>query len=212
MPVEQRPAASRPGAPVSASKPQIYLRLPDVFAEEPLLKTALHTVPSRRPNPSDSLGEARAKLSEKRFLDGHRQVTSMIEGLRNRRQRLFRHLWYASVTLTALSVVALAVEVVHRMDFLNSIGDTVETSDPHESAVPSAARDTADGKAPRAKPGAPRAWSNALPADSSVESAVYEKVDGTLHQGAWLQGTIADQDSDRPHLGTLHDDHQSRAP
>jgi hypothetical protein len=96
------------------------------------------------------------------------------------------------------------------MDFLNSIGETVETHVPRESA---AARDTAVGKAaPRAKPGAPRAWSNALPADSPVESAVYEKIDRADHEGAWLQGTIADQDSDRPHLGTLHDDHQSRSP
>jgi hypothetical protein len=151
-------------------------------------------------------------LSEKRFLDGHKQVTSMIEALRSRRRRLFRHLWYASVTLTALSVVALAVELLHKMDFLNSIGDTVETNVPHESAAPGAARDTAGGKAPRAKSGAPRAWSNALPADSPVESAVYDKIDHADREGAWLQGTIADQDPDRPDLGTRHDDHQSRSP
>src|SRR5262249_50686986 len=128
MPVEQRPTVSPSRAPTAPSKPRFYLRLPDVLAEsKPAATAARPGEPAPVRNP---VASARAKLSEKRFLDGHRQVTSMIEGLRDRRRRMFSRLWNASIVLTALSVVALAIELIQRTDVLRSFGDTVQSDEP----------------------------------------------------------------------------------
>jgi hypothetical protein len=187
MPVEPRPAGSRRGAPAASSRLQFHLRLPDVFAEQK--RTAPQAIAARPPGPApgyDAIAAARAKLSEKRFLDGHKQVTSMIDHLRHRRQRLFRRLWAASVLLTALSVVALAVELVQRMDVLNPIGDAVLTEDQNSSAPARSRRETTPARKPAAKSGAPREWSNQLPEDNSVQSAIYETAGPNDRAAAWL--------------------------
>lgn len=214
MPIEQRPAGLRPGARPAASKPQFRLRLPDVSVDSQPVETS-HPVdpPEIAAAPRDPIAAARAKLSEKRFLDGHRQITNMIEKLRDKRRRLFRALWAASVGLTALSVIALAVEFVHRMDFLNSIGDTIQTDEPSES--PRTGRGRAPRKSPRPLPreqaAAPRDRADSLRRGNRVEPVVYETSGRADQGGVWLPGTITDSDSDITTTGGLHDDHQSRS-
>jgi hypothetical protein len=160
----------------------------------------------------DAIGAARAKLSEKRFLEGHRQVTGMIEDLRNRRRRLFKRLWVASIVLTALSVVALAVELVQRTEVLKSFGDSAQTED-HAAPKPlQKVHEATPLKTTPAKSGAPREWSNQLPEDGTVESAIYETSQKNRDNGAWLGGTITDNESESPRRGDLHDDHQSGTP
>jgi len=154
-------------------------------------------------------------LNEKRILEGQRQVTSMIAGLRDRRRKLFGRLWAASILLTALSVVALAVELVQRMDFLNSIGDTVQIDEQKTAEIPRGTPPTAPAEKPGRKSGAPREWSNQLPAEGpnsgKVQSAAYESSRAGSEKGAWLSGTISDNETDSPRSGDLHDDHQPRA-
>ncbi len=72
---------------------------------------------SHRPDPiaRDPIARAQSRLSEKRYQDGHQQVTGLIERMREKRRRLFDRLWIASIALTALSVVALAVELIQGM-------------------------------------------------------------------------------------------------
>jgi hypothetical protein len=160
----------------------------------------------------DAIGAARAKLSEKRFLEGHRQVTGMIEDLRNRRRRLFKRLWAASILLTALSVVALAVELAQHTDVWKSFGDSAQTED-HAAPRPfPKAHEATPLKAIPAKTGAPREWSNQLPDEGSVESAIYETSQQYRDNGVWLKGTITDNETESPRRGEMHDDHQSRTP
>src|ERR1700730_15795628 len=128
MHVEKRPAGPRADRPAANAKPQFHLCIPDVSGEETLrLPGALEKSLRLSPAPRNPIDAARAKLIEKRYREGHQHVTEMIEGLRDRRRRLFKRLWTASVVLTALSVVALAVEVIHKTDVFSSLGDTVQT-------------------------------------------------------------------------------------
>ncbi len=134
MPVEQRSLGVRPDARPAVSKPQFRLRLPDVSARPKSADAAPAAEESELRIPvRDPIAAARAKLSEKRFADGRRQITRMIEKLRGKRQRLIKILWAASVALTALSVIALAVEFVHKTNFLHSAGDTIQTDDQSEA-------------------------------------------------------------------------------
>jgi hypothetical protein len=213
MPVEQRSGAGRRTAPEAASQAPFHLRIPDVYAEQASAGPAARTIVPAPPR--DPIAEARARLNEKRILDGRRQVTSLIAGARDRRRKLFGRLWAASILLTALSVMALAVELVQRMDFLNSMGDTVQIDDQKVS-------ESARGKSPRApvaEPGpkseAPREWSNQLPVEGPdsrpVQSAAYESARTGRDKAAWLSGAINDQETDSPRSGELDDNHQSRA-
>ena len=134
MPVEPRVPGNGRGALVAPpKKPQFHLRLPDVFVDRHGDRTlADGTRRANSPPVHDAVASARAKLSEKRFAEGHQQMAQMIATLRHRRQRFFRGLWSASVLLTALSVVALAVELLQRMDVLNPLGDPVRRREPEE--------------------------------------------------------------------------------
>jgi hypothetical protein len=212
MHVEKRPAGPRAAHLAANAKPQFHLCIPDVSGHVRLPAAGSREKPLHPPaalrNPIEA---ARIKLSEKRYQDGHQHVTDMIEGLRDKRRRLFRRLWTASVVLTALSVVALAVELIHKADFFNSLGDTVESNG--HAAIDSSrrARSSAARRAPPTKPTAPRQWANELPAEPSVQSAVYETTGRAGQEGAWLEGKIADTDTetDRSRPGALHDDPQS---
>ncbi len=209
MPVEHRPTASRPGTPAAMLKPPFHLRIPDVSAEP--ASAAPQARPAAATLPRDPIAEARSKLSEKRILESQRQVSSLIAGARDRRRRLFGRLWAASILLTALSIVALAVELVQRMDFLNPVGDTVQIDNQKATEGPRGTPATATSGKPEAKPAAPREWSNQLPQKGAVESAVYETDRSGRKEGAWLPGTISDNETDKPLRGDVHDDHQPRA-
>jgi hypothetical protein len=211
MHVEKRPAGPRAARPAANAKPKFHLCIPDVSGDERLSVAA----PPEKPLPApvalrNPIEAARNKLSEKRYRDGHQHVTDMIEGLRDKRRRLFKRLWTSSVVLTALSVVALAVELIHKADF-SSLGDTVETNG--RAAIDSSrhARSSATRPAPLTKPAAPQQWSNELPAEPSVQSAVYETTGRVGQEGAWLEGKIADTETetDRSRPGAPHDDPQS---
>ncbi len=137
----------------------------------------------------------------------------MIDKLRNRRQRLISTLWVASVALTALSVIVLAVELVHKSNYLNSAGDTIQTDEQIEAPRKKNAALPRPGRRMNAALRAvhlPQEWTNSLPADKPVQTASYETAGHAGHEGAWLGGTITDSDSDRTNSGALHDDHQSR--
>ncbi len=209
MPVEHRSAAGRGGAPPQALKPPFHLRIPDVLAEQTSAARKPHAAAA--PLPRDAIAEARAKLSEKRILEGHRQVANLIAGARDRRRRLFGRLWAASILLTALSVVALAVEIIERLDFFNPVGDTVQIDDAKATDHFGSTPRTAPPRTTERKAAAPREWSNQLPQHGSVKSAVYETVAPGTREGARHPGTISEKDTDRPRGGGLHDDHQSRA-
>jgi hypothetical protein len=213
MSVEQRSGAGRRVAPAAAPQPPFHLRIPDVYAEQvPVAPAARTVVPAP---PRDPIVEARAILNEKRILEGHRQVTSLIAGARDQRRKFFGRLWAASILLTALSVVALAVELVQRMDFLNSMGDTMQIDEQKTTASPRGKPRGAPVAEPGPKSGAPREWSNQLPAEGpnpgTVQSAGYEAARTGREKAAWLSGTISDNEHDSPRSGDHHDDHQSRA-
>jgi hypothetical protein len=208
MPVEHRPLAGRRETPAALLKPPFHLRIPDVFAEQASI--APQARPAAAGPPPDAIAEARAKLSEERILDGHRQVTSLIAGARDQRRRLFGRLWAASILLTALSIVALAVELVQRIDFWKPVGDTVQIDVGKVTENPRSAPGTAQTAKPEPKPGAPREWSNQLPQQGAVKSAVYETGRAGKKEGAWLPGTISENENDKPLSGDAHDDHQSR--
>lgn len=211
MSVESRTPGGARATPAAPSRPPFYLRLPDVSAAQSAgqlqAEAPRHGV---HPAAHDAVAAARAKLSERRFDEGRQQMARMIDGLRNRRQRLFRGLWSASILLTALSIVALAVELLQRMDIFNSVGDAAYTENPQSNEPARRRRETSPAKKLAEKAGAPREWSNQLP-DDSVRSAVYETTEARDRSGAWLPGTITDNDSDKPRRGNPHDDHQSRA-
>jgi len=149
----------------------------------------------------------------------------MIEGLRDKRQRLFRRLWTASVLLTAISVVALAVELLQKTDILKSFTDS---DSKEESTLMGRARKPRSKGEPNSLPtklDSSHVWSNGLPtkiptevpAEAPViehvvsEKAVIEQIGHAERQGVWLPGTITENDSEGPARGDIHDDHQSRS-
>ena len=154
---------------------------------------------------------ARARLSEKRYQDGHQQVTGMIERMRERRRKLLGRLWVASIALTAFSIVALAIELIQGIH--SPIATRAAISKGAKAdASPNLARKTSTSAARPVSPVAAREWSNESPDDQPVKSALYTTEDGPHSKGAWLDGLITDPDSDseRPSPGVQHDDHQSR--
>jgi hypothetical protein len=251
MPVDLPRAPSRgaepetPANPAAVPIPRFHLRLPDVSS----YVSAEHTLPNgpeksppgsaEKPvtppveangsrhctgPPRGSLGDARAKLSEQeqRYADGQREVTGMIEELRGNRQRLFRRLWFASVLLTAASVVALGVEILQQTDILRYFDDTDSTAEPSIVRASRTFRSAGAGQSTLERSDAPRVWSNGLPGEvsetaSSVEQATgqkptIEQINHSERTGVWLPGTITEVDSDGPDRGEHHDDHQSRTP
>src|SRR5262249_7930065 len=103
--------------PDQAWAPSIHLCIPDLAAEENSAGTGQRPQERRAPASfRDPILDARSKLSEKRFRDGHQQVTTMIEDLRHSRRRQFHRLWIASLALTAASVVALAIGLFQNMN------------------------------------------------------------------------------------------------
>jgi len=218
MYVEKRPTGlqirrgSQDHARPANVRPQIHLCIPDLSGDEKSLAAGLRSKsPQQSAPPRDPIDAARAKLSEKRYREGHQHVTDMIEELREKRRRLFKRLWAGSIALTALSVVALAVELIHRAEFLNPLSDTVQTDD---QPATSPSRRTHGGVARRPalkKTPVPRQWSNALPTETPVQSAVYETTGRAGQEGAWLDGKIAETDTetDRSRPGAPHDDSQS---
>jgi hypothetical protein len=226
MPLEKRPVQNHRGAPLAVPRRPFHLRLPDVMADQKTQAAPDSEVQlPRQPAPYDPIAKAKAQLSEKRYQDGHQQVTGLIDRLREKRRRLFDRLWIASIALTALSVVALAVELIQSMQspvparvatapFKKN--DTVKQNDTakKQDAPRQITNRTSPSPARTVSPVAAREWSNESPDDQPVKSALYTTEEGPKPKGVWLDGLVPnpDPDSERPTNGVQHDDPQSRTP
>lgn len=214
MPLEKRAAQTHRGAPAARPGRPFHLRLPDVFADQK--PRATPSPEPRSPRQAvvacDPTAGVKAQVSEKRYQDGHQQVTGMIERMREKRRRLFDRLWVASIALTALSIVALAVELIQGLQ--SPVPVRVAPVSARKKDTPRQfARKTATSPARPVSPAAAREWSNELPDDQPVKSALYTTEDGPEPKGVWLDGLISDPDSDsEPPSGVQHDDAQSRTP
>lgn len=137
-------------------------------------------------------------LTSRRYDAGHRQVTQMIDQMRDKRRRLLARLWNVSLALTALSLIALISELVQSWN--SSAGDT----DAQEVAVdaaptPSAPKPTAPRRAPRIVPVRAQVLANELPAaddEEPVQQAFFTTRETERPKGVWLDGTIHTDDSD----------------
>jgi len=205
MPLEKRPALRLRGAPGQAWPPSVHLCIPDLATEENSAGSGRrpeerHATASFR----DPIRAARSKLSEKRFRDGHQQVTTMIEDLRDRRRRQFRRLWIASLTLTAASVVALAIGLFQNMSRADR--DAIRRSESRARRNRSHL-DRHTLPPPETIP----ARGNKSGERGSIESALYEtpgryETSGQGDDGAaWFEGTIAEGELNESSDGAGHD-------
>jgi hypothetical protein len=203
-PVERNPADKHRRAAALRSLPPFQLSVPDLTpSRKPRPAVSAPASPQSAsaggPTENDPVAAARARVSQRRYDDGHQHVTSLIGRMRDRRRQLFGRLWIASVILTALSIIALVVEVIQN---LNAPQATAEA----ELA-------TVDAKAVRPSTGrlASRSTRNVVPAEAqTLATDLPESVDGEqpvqpAHyttdrpgkpQGVWLDGTIDDKDSE----------------
>jgi hypothetical protein len=134
-------------------------------------------------------------LSQRRYQVGQQQVTSLIEGLRNSRRKMFDRLWIASIALTALSIVALAVELIQGTPSPNAKHAAIR--DVNRADRPSSlAKTTAERRLQLVTPAVAREWSSETPQEQQVQSAHYTTEDEPKHKGAWLDGWIAPPESD----------------
>jgi len=157
------------------------------------------------------VARARAKLSERKLADRRQDIPTMIAGMRNRRRKLLDRLWIGSIVLTALSVVALGVELLHELPVGTPAGEsaTSDVDNPHSGEI---ARGRNTRTIQPVSGVAARAWSNELPAEIAVKTAHYT-TDGTGGPaGALLNGTITDSDPDRQQPGVKHGGPQSSTP
>jgi len=204
MPVEKRPASNFRDGPVRVSSPSIHLCIPDLTADEDVSQDQPAAVRRPRESTLDPISLARSKISEKRFRDGHQQVTSMIEDLRDRRRRRFRLLWTASIALTACSIVALGFGLFQTTN--KGEGESIRSNDSRARARTRKNRSMAERDAAtlsRPIPGDLKL----LPTREPVRPALYETPTPAEDSGAWFEGTIADGESDQSSDGAVHDHH-----
>lgn len=219
MPVEKGPDKKRSGSPARGTTTPFRIRVPDLapartFADQAPVRPATAAAP--RPAGTsvvndDPVARARAKLNERKLTERQQDVPTMIAGMRNRRRKVLDRIWIGSIVLTALSVVALGVELLHELPVGTPGGETatVEVDQP-ESAEIARGRNTRISR-PVSRVAA-RAWSNELPAESAVKSASYATEENGRPTGATLSGTITDSDSDDQQSGVTHGAPQSRTP
>lgn len=192
MPLEKRPEQAHRGPPAAASRRPFHLRLPDVFADEkPHAAPGPERHPPQQAAAYDPIAKVRSQLSAKRYRDGHQQVTGLIERLRERRRKLLDRLWVASIALTALSIVALAVELIQEMHSSIATPAAIPGVDQADSQS-QLARTTS---APPARPVSSAAASGS-PDNHPVKSALYTTEEGPEHKGARLDGWITAPDPD----------------
>lgn len=161
---------------------------------------------------SNGVQSAKSRLSQKRFQEGQQHVAGMIERMREKRRKLFDRLWIASIALTALSVLALAVELIQ------GVQSPVPTRITHPSAKRTAAprqlvKKASDSPVPPVSAAAARTEANERQDDQPVTSALYTtEEDRPQPPNVWLDGPIANPDSEPQRLsrGGPHDSHQSR--
>lgn len=202
MPVEKRPPGSLRGPAGRTSQPAIHLCIPELTGDQDDGGDVAASSQGLHQLEHDPVALARSRISEKRFREGHRQVTGIIEDLRARRQRRLNRLWIGSIALTAASVIVLAVGLFR---------DAHDESQPSRRGEPaSKARSSRthslldDGAAEISHP--VRVQANRLPEDDPIQPVAYETSEELRGAGAWLDGTISDKETSGPADGTLHDD------
>lgn len=197
MPVDKRPAGNLRIAPGEVSILPFHLAVPDLSLDSEKEAGPID-VPSTSVSPRDPIAFARSKISEKRFRDGHEQITTMIADLRDRRRVISGRLWLGSVVLTVASGLVLLVALIRES---GPAGDAAERGKQPKRAThpPSVDHLSATGEAPV------RAWSNEVPEERPIQPVHYESVPGLDRSSAWLDGTIADGEGTPD--GALHDDH-----
>lgn len=202
MPVEKRPAGSLQGTAGRASQPAIHLCIPELTGDEDDGDGTASSSQSLRHLEPDPVALARSRISEKRFREGHRQVTGIIEDLRARRQGRLNRLWIGSIALTAASVIVLAIGLFR---------ETTDATQPsRREGPPSKARSSStnslsDHSAAEISRSV-RVQANMLPEDDPIQPVAYEASPESSRAGAWLDGTITDKETSGPADGTLHDD------
>src|SRR5579862_7696723 len=93
-------------SPPQNTRPQPVWGAVAATVELPVAESA--ATPAGEPGRADTVAMARTENSQRRYEEGHRQVTRMIDRMRDRRRRWFDRLWFTSVLLTVLSIGALA--------------------------------------------------------------------------------------------------------
>jgi hypothetical protein len=153
------------------------------------------STPAGESGQADSVATARTEISQRRYEDGHRQVTRLIDRMRDRRRRWFDRLWVASIVLTTMSIGALVFELYQNLSEPQS---AVETAATHDGARPAnlKSRKSAERSGKEVVPA-----NSEDPADEMVEtadgekpvnSAMYTTTESGEPQGAWLTGKIND--------------------
>lgn len=200
MPADKRPAGNFRGAPGEVLILPFHLAVPDLSPKPERDAAAIDEPPV---SVRDPIAFARSKISEKRFRDGHQQVTTMIADLRDRRRMILQRLWMGSVALTVVSGIVLAIGFAR-----GTIHDGAEldkkprraTRAPPVDQLPATASAPVQIKSNQVK-------SNQLPDDQPIQPVNYELSPGMARISAWLDGTIADGDPAGPSDGDLHDNH-----
>ncbi|MBS0262592.1 MAG: hypothetical protein JSS02_11625 [Planctomycetes bacterium] len=120
----------------------------------------------------------------------------------SRRKKLFGQLWFASIVLTVLSVLALVTQFVQ---FLDDSPEAIETEMAEYEPEPSkpAPRPAAASRHRQVVHTSGQVLSNSPPQgaddEQSVQAADYttdKKDEAERQRGAWLNGTIEVDDSD----------------
>jgi hypothetical protein len=143
----------------------------------------------------ETVAAARTEISQRRYEEGHRQVTRIIDRMRDRRRRWFDRLWFTSVLLTVLSIGALAIELYQNFSEPQSDADTAATYDAMRPTNLQARKsEKRTGKQVVPINSEDPANEMAEPADDEtpVNSAIYTTTEGGQPQGAWLTGKIND--------------------
>jgi hypothetical protein len=198
----QLPDLSLPNKP----RPQPVWGVGAVITESPAAGSA--PIPAGEPGQAESVAATRTEISQRRYEQGHREVTRMIDRMRDRRRRWFDRLWFTSVLLTVLSIGALVIELYQNLSEPQSAAETAASYDGSRPANLKA-RQSAKRFGKEVMPVNSEDTTNEM-ADSAegeipVNSAVYTTTEEGQPQGAWLTGTINDgeehsvpEDGDEP--------------
>ncbi|MBI3861009.1 MAG: hypothetical protein HY290_03855 [Planctomycetia bacterium] len=175
-----------------------HLRLPDVSPERKPRKSARAAAGSERKETGpDPVARAKAQISRKRYDDGQQHVTGMIDRMRDRRRKLFGRLWVVSVVITALSIVALAVELIQDWNF--KAAESVSAPRDPAPSRPLARKSSTRPRRP-VTPAGGKVWTTELsdvpPGENPVKSALYTTEGSGKPKGVWLDGIISDDESD----------------
>jgi hypothetical protein len=200
--------ADKPTALSSPSQAPFHLRLPDVTppkkVEPPATADAAKPVrPIRQSDDSESDSKPAVRIGSRRSDEEHEPSAEARERMREKRRQLFGGLWVVSILLTVLSVFALVIEVVQYIGTSPDSFDSEIVQHDLRHQQHSAGNSAATEKRSIVRTSG-QVLANAPPdggdREQPVRPAMYttDKKDKTDRRpGAWLDGTIEDDDSDK---------------